>query len=516
MAEKRIEIQIAATGAQQAAAEIAKVEKAGKDANTAMDLPAITAGKIERGLGNFATGANKVSAAGLNMRSTISNVGYQVQDFAVQVGMGTSAVRAFGQQGPQLLSAFGPWGIAAGTVIALGAPLAGALMASGEAAEESATAFQEAIDANIALAQKQAETTRATTAGNEAADNLTATIHEITKARYAYNESLQKSIDLLGEEFAAQNEIADAKGQLEIDQAEGDPVKQEQIKNRLRKEAQARELEQNETTRRASFDLINRKGAQQVEVVENSRNAADGLTGQADAAGTAALEREQFANARNAAGEDAATGAETAKGGAKVRLEREARQAKEQARKASEEARALRAQEADLRKQAESVESAGSAEADRLQAEMQKLYDRVQSLERDAEKKKQLFDIRDQRGDVRENSVAKTEREKADAKTQAETDKAARDAERDADKRRQAEAGIGRDAKGLLPKGVSEKGKRAFEAVTAGLQDGDQGGELETLAGYLDRILTAVEKTKGKQSADAIKIRQLEERIRNL
>jgi hypothetical protein len=56
-------------------------------------------------------------------RGKIQQVGFQVQDFAVQVGAGTSATQAFAQQFPQLAGAFGPVGVAIGTLAAIGIPL---------------------------------------------------------------------------------------------------------------------------------------------------------------------------------------------------------------------------------------------------------------------------------------------------------------------------------------------------------------------------------------------------------
>ncbi len=58
-------------------------------------------------------------------RGKIQQVGFQVQDFAVQVGAGTSATQAFAQQFPQLAGAFGPLGVALGTVAAILVPIAG-------------------------------------------------------------------------------------------------------------------------------------------------------------------------------------------------------------------------------------------------------------------------------------------------------------------------------------------------------------------------------------------------------
>lgn len=58
---------------------------------------------------------------------SLQQVGYQVGDFAVQVGAGTSAAQALGQQLPQLLGAFGTYGALAGAAAAITIPLAAAL-----------------------------------------------------------------------------------------------------------------------------------------------------------------------------------------------------------------------------------------------------------------------------------------------------------------------------------------------------------------------------------------------------
>ena len=69
----------------------------------------------------------------------MQQVGYQVQDFAVQVQGGTSALVALGQQGSQLLGIFGPAGAIAGMILAIGTGLAGAFFAA-KGAADSATA----------------------------------------------------------------------------------------------------------------------------------------------------------------------------------------------------------------------------------------------------------------------------------------------------------------------------------------------------------------------------------------
>ena len=66
----------------------------------------------------------------------LQNSSYQIADFAVQVGGGTSALRAFSQQAPQLLAGFGAIGAAVGAVTAILAAGANSLFTFGDATEE--------------------------------------------------------------------------------------------------------------------------------------------------------------------------------------------------------------------------------------------------------------------------------------------------------------------------------------------------------------------------------------------
>jgi len=74
--------------------------------------------------------SKKVKSLGSNMRmtkgptsalsTTAGQLGVQFQDVAVQAEAGTDAVRIFSQQGPQILSVFGPQGAVAGALLAIG------------------------------------------------------------------------------------------------------------------------------------------------------------------------------------------------------------------------------------------------------------------------------------------------------------------------------------------------------------------------------------------------------------
>jgi hypothetical protein len=82
-------------------------------------------------------------------------VGFQIQDFAVQVAGGQNAMVAFAQQAPQLLGVFGTAGAIAGAVVAIGAITANLLM-GGDAAKKF-TAATEAQDAGLRRATASAD-----------------------------------------------------------------------------------------------------------------------------------------------------------------------------------------------------------------------------------------------------------------------------------------------------------------------------------------------------------------------
>jgi hypothetical protein len=82
---------------------------------------------------------------------------FQVQDFAVQMAGGTSAIRAFTQQGPQLLSILGPGGAILGGLVAVGGALAGVFMSGlldSKDATEQLTIVLEDLDSVMAKTKK--------------------------------------------------------------------------------------------------------------------------------------------------------------------------------------------------------------------------------------------------------------------------------------------------------------------------------------------------------------------------
>jgi len=101
---------------------------------------ASAAGKIDATSGVL----GRLGSMSGSAQAKLANLGYQVQDAAVQLAAGTSAATVFAQQGSQVASVFGPMGIAIGTVAAVALPLLGAAFA---AAGGKAKTFAETVDA---------------------------------------------------------------------------------------------------------------------------------------------------------------------------------------------------------------------------------------------------------------------------------------------------------------------------------------------------------------------------------
>lgn len=119
------------------------VETSGKGAARSIDAVAQASDRA-------ATSTAKATKGTASVGQIASAAGFQVQDFAVQVAGGTSALTAMAQQAPQFLGVFGPGGAIAGALIAVGAI---ALKVFNGMADDSANAAEKA--AFLADAVKQ-------------------------------------------------------------------------------------------------------------------------------------------------------------------------------------------------------------------------------------------------------------------------------------------------------------------------------------------------------------------------
>ena len=100
-----------------------------------------TADATNSRIGRFGGGLNRTVRPASAMQGQLRNLGFQLNDFATQVGAGTSASVALGQQLPQLLQGFGGLGIALSVIAAVGIPVATALRSMGDSGRDLTTIF---------------------------------------------------------------------------------------------------------------------------------------------------------------------------------------------------------------------------------------------------------------------------------------------------------------------------------------------------------------------------------------
>ena len=164
-----------------------------------------TADKIERDLAGVGTAAASVNtnitktaaavqAAGGQMnslRGAAGNLGFQLQDIAVQAQMGASAFTILGQQGSQIASAFGPGGAVFGAVIAIASAIGGVLYTSLKNASGAMKELPEEM-------QKQLEEIKKRYSEIDEASQAAFTQVEIGKLNTKYEKQLKVVTELRG------------------------------------------------------------------------------------------------------------------------------------------------------------------------------------------------------------------------------------------------------------------------------------------------------------------------------
>lgn len=157
------------------------------------------ASRASREFGAFGRSSRSLGTTMAIPTFAIQNAAFQISDFAVQVGAGTSATRAFAQQAPQLLGGLGPLGAVLGGVVAI-------------------------LGAYFVSTRKSGEETR------DFADDM----DSLTAATRAYSESMeeaQRGLSSLTSEFGPNASVAERflelqerARQLRLEQAQGRAV----------------------------------------------------------------------------------------------------------------------------------------------------------------------------------------------------------------------------------------------------------------------------------------------------
>lgn len=152
----------------------------------------------------FGEQAERAAGGTRNFSNVLGQAGFQIQDFAGQVGAGTSALTALSQQGSQFLGVFGPAGAAAGALLTVGilsSQFLGLEDATSKAAkaqedlrkkiEEASEVTETAAERTTRLANARLEDARA--AAQQASGEI---INQINQAN-RYANQIQQEIELL-------------------------------------------------------------------------------------------------------------------------------------------------------------------------------------------------------------------------------------------------------------------------------------------------------------------------------
>tara|TARA_R110002049_G_scaffold81910_3_gene208310 strand:+ start:3838 stop:6774 length:2937 start_codon:yes stop_codon:yes gene_type:complete len=177
--------------------------------------------------------ATKTQGSMRGLRGQAQNLGWQMQDVAVQAQMGTNALVILGQQGSQLASGFGPMGALVGAGIAVGAAALGVFSKSMGSTSDLTKKLEERVKGlNEALVKL-------------ASDNKTSSLDKSINAKQAEAdlEKTTKAMKKLKKSMLGQKEVADAdKFYLSVGKGEG--VWLDKSKKRRREEALALETSQ--------------------------------------------------------------------------------------------------------------------------------------------------------------------------------------------------------------------------------------------------------------------------------
>jgi len=116
-----LKLKVDSTDVDEAERELNDLTKAGARAEKATDSLAASSKK-------FSKQTKQTTGNVRLMKGGVQQLGFQVQDIAVQLQGGTNAMVVLGQQGSQIASLFGPAGAIAGAVLAIGAAVGGTLV----------------------------------------------------------------------------------------------------------------------------------------------------------------------------------------------------------------------------------------------------------------------------------------------------------------------------------------------------------------------------------------------------
>jgi len=150
---------------------------------------------VNANLNKTAKNAKVVTGSFGRFRGASQQLGFQIQDVAVQLKSGTDASVVFAQQGSQIASIFGPAGAVVGALIAVGAAVAGPFISSILGGTRALEDMEDAADGVIGgLAGLTAtEYARAIKSNSKIIEQANATIREAEEKRAAAEAKIEQN-----------------------------------------------------------------------------------------------------------------------------------------------------------------------------------------------------------------------------------------------------------------------------------------------------------------------------------
>ncbi len=186
------------------------------------------------------TGSRRLSAATSQSRAfqnQLQNTAFQVGDFAVQVGAGTSALRAMSMQLPQLLGGFGAMGAVAGGAVAILGALAQHFLMSGDEAGKMAEKLED-VRKNMENLNEEIRRLRLGVSADEliVMDAIVQQTEKVAAAQQLLNENRGRGQQLFEISLAQEKEkLAELEKQLVT--LRDQQIEQEQLSSKLAESA---------------------------------------------------------------------------------------------------------------------------------------------------------------------------------------------------------------------------------------------------------------------------------------
>jgi len=126
--------------------EVVKLTRRWEDTQSGLNIARAGFDKARKSADNLTVSTAKASKGFKLQKNSAQQLGYQLQDVAVQAQMGASWFTIIGQQGSQLAGVLGPSGALLGAVIGIGAAVGGVLAKTFFSASESSDELRGKID----------------------------------------------------------------------------------------------------------------------------------------------------------------------------------------------------------------------------------------------------------------------------------------------------------------------------------------------------------------------------------